>query len=209
MNTSHPLAAQVSEALLDAATTMQEDARVSGAHALDQATADRLVRIIADRRLERMGFDVLFWTEPDAASVIAALQLAARPFELSDLYGPSAEAIVGILRACVESEADVIRSVGYQLTNDQTLYEQSYVMAYGQGVGRLMADVCSDVHFACAKDAVDTPAKVQSHLRGVRGFELAAMYYVLAGVGNGYALAYPDAFLGAVQRMFFPDWPRV
>ena len=205
--TELPVATAAKAALRDAGHTLETDRRVGLHAALDDATDSRLVRIVAERALERSGFDLL-WAMSDAPDP-AALFAAADALDLQRLYGSGFEAILGIMRAAVEAREDQIRSVGYQVHHGDELYQQAFLMADGHGVDRIMADVCSDVHFACIKREVRTPAQVQAHLKGVRGFELAAMYYVLAGAGNGYALAYPQQFLGPIQRVFFPSWPRV
>lgn len=205
-NETHPVALAAQEALRDAGTAIEQDRCMSLIRALDDATDSRLVRIVAERALDRSGFDVLFAMDPDPAGLF----VAADALDLAQLYGPNHDAIVGIMRAAVETDAAHIKAVGYQVGQSDARYAFSFELAESYGAARMLADACSDVHFACMKPEVTSAAAMQAHLRGVRGFELATMYYVLVGAGAARVDAQAwRPWLTPLQRVFFPSWPRV
>lgn len=208
MTTTHSVATAAEQLIASASLHVRT---LNIPDALRLCATDALTRIVAERHLEVVGFDpwVAALTPHDPTEAGEWMRRSATAgVDLTLLYGKNHAAILGVLRACVEADADMVRAVGYQLPADSDdLYAHAFTLAATLNVDRMLADTCSDVHFAAHKDSrlIATPARVQAHLRGVRGFELAACYYILDGAGAGPEQDGMKDYLGPVLKTFFPQ----
>jgi hypothetical protein len=85
-------------------------------------------------------------------------------------------------------------------TPERRLFDDATVLAAGMHRGKLLQNVCDDVHFATAHYAT-TPAGVQRRLWGIRGLELVGAYYVLR---DCISLETARAMIMPVAKIIFP-----
>jgi hypothetical protein len=189
--TDHPRArivaltlSQVSEVL---ASEWRKDYGIPEALA-DVTAHDTFTRILCERALSEAGVDV-FWNDlvcsspVQAAAAVAAV--ADRGIDLEALYGENCEALLGVIQGCVLMDSSQLASLGYQLSGRSfsTDFDTVYALARMEGCEPMLDRVLSDVQVACHKAHLDSQARMDRHLKGVRAAELTAAYYVLKGVG--------------------------
>lgn len=207
MTTTHDVAEAAQQLLFDAL----ENPFLNISDALAAAASDPLARIVAERALAAAGFDEVWYLTqaPTSQSAFDGMRAVAYAgIDLTQHYGPNAAALMGILRAAIECSEHQVRSVGYQLRGfEDDIFGKAFTLADALGVGGMLAHVCSDVHFAADAgkgEAVTAPGARIVHLKGVRGFELAAAYYVLEGAGWTPTHAEMHDLLDPVLKTFFP-----
>jgi hypothetical protein len=150
----------------------------------DVTAHDTFTRILCERALSEAGVDV-FWNDlvcsspSQAASAVAAV--ADRGIDLEALYGENYEALLGVIQGCVLMDSGQLASLGYQLSGRSysTDFDTVYALARMEGCEPMLDRVLSDVQVACHKPHLDSQARMDRHLKGVRAAELTAAYYVL------------------------------
>lgn len=179
----------------------------------DITAHDTFTRIVCERHLQESGIDV-FWNDlvcssaAQASASVAAV--AGGGVNLEALYGPSFEAILGIIQAAVFMDAGQVASVGYQMQGyGNGDYARCHVLAREHGGERTMDRVLSDVQVAAHKASVTTPASLQRHLKGVRALELTAAYYVLLGVHAVMDDEFVERLTRPIRNYLWPDAPRL
>lgn len=211
MTTTHELAEAAQKLILDASELLLHEVARDIPAATAAASTDELARIVSERVLTQHGYDItaVLLDPPTPRQAYESLQaIASEGIDLEAIYGPNYAAILGILRAGVECSEGQVRTVAYQLRGfEDHMFGDVFVQADVLGVGGLLANVCSDIHFACdagKRDMTAAGARIL-HLKGVRGFELAGAYYVLQGAGWNPTLAEQQALLNPVLKAFFPE----
>jgi hypothetical protein len=184
----------------------------------DVTRYDLMTRIVCERHLMESGIDV-FWndlvcsTKEQAFAAVSAV--AGNGVNLEALYGPSYDAILGILQWSVRMTADDIAALGYQLGGyGSGDYDKAYIIARNMNCERLMDRVLSDVEVASVKASVASPSHVQRHLRGVRAIEMSAMYHVLVGAGitsesGDYVWDFMLRLTQPMRDYLFPNAPSI
>jgi hypothetical protein len=162
-----------------------------------------VARVVAERALVNAGLDV-WWSEllcidgTDAAERMRAVL----PLKAEALYGPNAEAILGLLSACGRIDAAHLNGLANLVHRAEwELFAEAGEYARYYGREALLQQVCEDVHYATAHYAT-TPAGVERRLRGIRALECTAAMLVLRDVlppemkntlsAPVYAMLYPD-----------------
>jgi len=180
----------------------KDGARFGVPEAIAEAAGDDvLARVVAERQLVTHGIDV-WWSDllcvdgDDAAANLRARAV----IDPAELYGPNHEAILGLLRACSIVTAAQLNGIGNLVHGTEWQeYARCVELAAAYDRQKLLIQVTEDVHFATSHYAT-TPAGVTHRLKGIRGFECVAAYYVLNDV-----LSVEDGRLlcGPVSKILF------
>jgi hypothetical protein len=171
--------------------------------AIKAATKDKLAEgVVAERALVNAGVDV-WWSDllcidgDDAAATLRAVL----PIDAEALYGEQHEAVLGLIRAASMLSKEQLNGISNMIhTPERRLFDDATVLAAGMHRGKLLQNVCDDVHFATAHYAT-TPAGVQRRLWGIRGLELVGAYYVLR---DCISLETARAMIMPVAKIIFP-----
>jgi hypothetical protein len=205
----HPMIREAEQVILQAADMVAQCFDRAGhfgipeAVAATAATLPEPVRVVAERALVNAGLDV-WWSELlciDGADAAERMR-AVLPIKATELYGPNAEAILGLLSACGRIDAAHLNGLANLVHRAEwELFADACIMADAYGRTELLMQVCEDVHFATAHYAT-TPAGVERRLRGIRALECTAAMLVLRDVLSPdmkndlaapvYAMLYPD-----------------
>jgi hypothetical protein len=158
--------------------------------------------VIAERALVNAGVDV-WWSDllcidgDDAAATLRAVL----PIDPEALYGEQHEAVLGLIRAASMLSKEQLNGISNMIhTPERRLFDEATVLAAGMHRGKLLQNVCDDVHFATAHYAT-TPAGVDRRLWGIRGLELVGAYYVLR---DCISLETARAMIMPVAKIIFP-----
>jgi hypothetical protein len=202
----HPMIREAERIIADAADLLEKHYhRDYPRFGIPEAMAcdERPERVVAERALVNAGLDV-WWSELlciDGADAAARMR-EVLPLKAEALYGPNAEAILGLLSACGRIDAAHLNGLANLVHKEQwELFTDACLMADAYGRTELLMQVCEDVHFATAHYAT-TPAGVERRLRGIRALECTAAMLVLRDVLSSemknnltapvYAMLYPD-----------------
>jgi hypothetical protein len=180
----------------------------------DVTAYDTFTRIVCERALSEAGVDV-FWNDlvcsspVQAAAAVAAV--ADRGIDLEALYGENHEALLGVIQGCVLMDSGQLASLGYQLSGRSysTDFDTVYALARMEGCEPMLDRVLSDVQVACHKPHLDSQARMDRHLKGVRAAELTAAYYVLKGAGVVMDEGLEHRLTAPMRAYLFPREPRL
>jgi hypothetical protein len=205
----HPMIREAEQVIIVAARMLENDYSREDHFGIPEAVEavasvmNMPVRVVAERALVNAGLDV-WWSEllcidgTDAAERMRA----TLPLDAESLYGPNAEAILGLLSACGRIDAAHLNGLANLVhQHEWELFTDACLMASAYNRGELLQQVCEDVHYATAHYAT-TPAGVERRLRGIRALECTAAMLVLRDVLSSemknnlsapvYAMLYPD-----------------